>query len=146
MSTEKSTTMRLVRASAVLPASGAYDAEEDTLRVDLSACSQTVTLWCKYTRGDAGGYAAIRPIISPDGVNWYKATLVNGTVTVSAPYGSIPITAAQHELPEPADGDEFAFAHTLDVAGARFLKIPAAEVGVTASPGTLEVKLSEDAS
>jgi hypothetical protein len=144
MSTEKSTTMRTARASAILAASGAYDDEPS--RVDLSSYSQTVTLWCRYTRGDTGGHASIRPQVSPDGTRWYAATIVNGTLTTTAPFGALPAVCAQYDLPEPADGDELAFAMTLDIAGARFVRIPAAEVGDTASPGTLEVLLSEDAS
>ena len=141
---EKSTPAQTARAEAILEASGAYDATASN--VSLSPTSQTVTLWCRYTRGAAGGYASIRPQISPDGTRWYAATIVNGTLTTTAPFGALPAVCAQYDLPEPADGDELAFAMTLDVAGARFLRIPAAESGDTASPGTLEVLLSEDAS
>lgn len=141
---EKSTSPQTVRASAALEASGAWDASPSS--VSLSPTTQAVTLWCLYARAGSGGYAALRPQISPDGVTWYAAPLVDGTLTTTAPYGSLPIVAAQYRLPAPADTDPLGVALLLDVSGARFLRVAAAEVGAASTPGTLAVTLSENAS
>ena len=140
---EKSTTTITARASAALPASGADDSSPT--KVDLGAGTQSVTLWATYTRGGSGGQARLKPELSADGVAWYKATLIDGTIGGSAPYGVLGTRAVQYDLPAPADGSALRTAHALDVRGARFLRIPAAEVGNTGAPGTLALALSEDA-
>lgn len=144
MAVEKTTTAQTARASAALPASGAYDTSPAAL--SLNPQTQTVTLWCTYTRGTGGGYAGLRPELSPDGVTWYAAPLVDGTLTTSAPYGSLPLLAAQYNLPAPSSGAAFRIAVSLDVAGARFFRVGAAEVGQSGTPGTLAMDFCEDAS
>lgn len=141
---EKNTTTRTLRASAALAAAGAFNASPTTVALD-SHC-QSVTVWCTYTRGGSGGYATLRPQISHDGVHWYAAPILDGTLTTSAPYGTMAVVAAQYNLPAPGDGSAFGIAVSLDVAGARYLRIAAAEVGNTGAPGTLELLCSEDAS
>lgn len=142
---EKSTTTKTARASAALPASGADDSSPTA--VPLSSAAQTATVWATYTRGGSGGYARIKPEVSPDGVSWFKAALVNvGTIGGTAPSGVLATRALEYDLPTPASGSALSTAHPIDVRGARFLRIPAAEVGNTGAPGTLALLISEDAS
>lgn len=143
--TEKSTTTLVVRASAALPAAGADD--PTPTKVDLSSSVETLTLWVAYTRGGAAGYARIKPQVSPDGVTWYRATLIDGSaIGGTAPAGVLATRALEYDLPVPADASILRTAHTVDVRGARFFRCPAAEVGNTAAPGTLVLSASEDAS
>lgn len=145
MSTEKSTTTKTARASAALPAAGADDTTPT--KVDLTSGVQTLTLWASYTRGGSGGYARLKPQVSPDGVTWYRATLIDGgTISGTAPAGVLATRALEYDLPVPADGTILRTAHTVDVRGARFFRCGAAEVGNTGAPGTLELLASEDAS
>ena len=144
MSTEKSTTPKTARASAALPAAGADDTTPT--KVDLTSGVQTLTLWASYARGGADGYARIKPQVSPNGETWYRATLINTTIGGVAPAGVLATRAVEYDLPVPASGAVLRTAHTVDVRGARFFRCPAAEVGNTGAPGTLELLASEDAS
>ncbi len=142
---EKSTSTKTARAEAALEASGAVDPAPTS--VPLGAFVQTVTVWAKYTRGGASGYARVRPEVSPDGVKWYRAAFVDGSsIGGSAPAGVLATRALEYDLPVPADGSALYTAHPVDARGARFLRLPAAEVGNTGAPGTLELLVSEDAS
>ncbi len=142
MSTEKSTTTKVVRASAALAAAGAFDTPTP---IPLPSYAKSITLWCTYTRGASGGSCALRPEISPDGATWYRPTLAQSS-KAAAPFGTVPLLAQEYTGPVPADGSALRFAVPLDVAGARFLRVASAEAGVTATPGTLALSLSEDAS
>jgi hypothetical protein len=139
---EKTTTAQTVRESAALAASGAFDTP---ISKPLSSYAKSVTLWCTYTRGASGGCCKLRPEISLDGVTWYRPTLAQSS-SAAAPFGTVPLLAQQYEGPVPANGSPLYFAVPLDVAGARFIRIAAAESGATGSPGTLALSLSEDAS
>jgi hypothetical protein len=139
---EKTTTLQTVRESAALAASGAFDTPTSK---PLSSYAKSITLWCTYTRGASGGCCKLRPEISLDGVTWYRPTLAQSS-SASAPFGTIPLLAQEYTGPVPADGSALHFAVPLDVAGARFIRIAAAESGATGSPGTLALSLSEDAS
>lgn len=142
---EKSTTTTVARASAALPASGAYDTTPT--KVDLSPYAQTLTVWATYTRGDTNGAARIKPEVSPDGVTWYRATLVDtSTIGGTAPDGVLATRALAYDLPVPAGASALLTSHTVDVRGARFFRCAAAEVGAVGTPGTLAMLTSEDAS
>jgi len=142
MSTEKSTTTKTVRASAALDAAGAFDTPT---HIPMSSHAKSVTLWCEYTRGASGGCCALRPEISPDGVTWYRPTLAQSS-TAAAPFGTAPLLAQEYTGPVPSSASALRFSVPFDVAGARFFRVAAAESGVTATPGTLALSLSEDAS
>lgn len=142
---EKSTTVKTARASAALEAAGADDAAPTA--VPLNAFTQTVTVWATYTRGGSGGQARIKPELSADGVSWFKPGLVDSrTVGGTAPVGALGLLQLEYDLPAPADGSALRTAVSLPTHGARFVRIPAAEVGNAGAPGTLALALSEDAS
>lgn len=142
---EKSTTTTVARASAALPAAGAYDTTPT--KVDVAPYATSITLWATYTRGTTNGAARIKPEVSPDGVTWYRATLVDTTtIGGTAPDGVLATRALAYDLPVPASASAVRTSHTVDVRGARFFRCAGAEVGVVGTPGTLALLTSEDAS
>lgn len=141
---EKSTTTTVARASAALPASGAYDSAPT--RVDLNPYVQSLTLWATYTRGTTNGAARLKPEVSPDGATWYRATLVDtSAIGGSQPDGVLATRALAYDLPVPDGAAALRTSHTVDVRGARFFRCAGAEVGVVGTPGTLALATSEDA-
>lgn len=144
MSTEKSTTARVARASSALPALGAWDDAPTPLSLD--AYVQSVTAWVTYVRGAEGGRVALRAETSPDGVNWYATTIGGGTLTASGPVSTMELAVLAYLGPVPDDDGAIRFTVSFDVAGARHVRLVTAEAGVTGTPGTVAITLSQDAS
>lgn len=141
---EKTTTPQTLRASAALPASGDYDSSPT--KIHLASCTQSVTVECTYTRGGSGGYCALKPELSFDGTTWMRATIGTGVLSSTAPDGTMPLVCLLYSSPVPSSGSALTFAVNFDVQGARYFRCAAAEVGATGTPGTLAMRLVEDAS
>lgn len=128
---------QIARASALLPAGGAWDASPLVLQC---AGLKYVTLYFTYTRGGAGGAFNFCIDISPDGsgTNWYQMTqyapavLVAGTDSVSNfQRESVTYTAISGN-PELVVYGVIELYGTVDR-----IRIPAREIGNIAAPGTL---------
>ena len=128
-----------LRASAALPASGAYDASPTS--TVLPAAAAVVYLHAAYTIGAAGGYAGMIPEGSNDGTNWYALSYA-GTAVIAQPSATLPLHRLIYELPRPADGSAVRVTVPVDAGGWTNLRVRCAEIGITATPGTLEVSLS----
>lgn len=141
---EKSTLPRTSRASALLPASGDWDASPTALPLD--AHTTTCTAWVTYARGADGGRVAVRAEISPDGERWYATTIGAGSLTPAGPVSTMELAVLVYLGPVPDDDGELRFAVSFDTAGARHIRLLASEAGVTATPGTVAISISQDAS
>lgn len=123
------------RASAALPAAGAYDASPVTIPDNQGA---EVTFYFDYTRGGAAGAFQYKIENSIDGVNWYQQAsvqelpIVAGTDLVAVSQrASISYTATG------ASKESFS-SETLTVAST-YIRILAKETGNVGSPGTLAI-------
>jgi len=128
---------QVARASAALPAAGAYDAAP--LELDCVDAS-VVRLNFTYTRGAVGGAFATRIETSPDGgTTWFRsAALAAGVVVVGVDttnifqrnvvsYQAVGATAENVEL-------EVKLYNTVDA-----IRVSCAETGVVGTPGTLAI-------
>lgn len=122
------------RASAALPASGAYD--DYTAAVNIP-CQDTpeVELQITYTRGDTGGSAKMMLYTSLDGTTFGPRTVIDGGSLSS---GTMNVYDAQFQFPAAAGPTAEARSFIVSVAGAIALRVIFAEVGNTATPGTLK--------
>lgn len=137
---EKSRTLKTLWAEAALAASGAWTESDPA---SLSPGSSTAGLLVTYARGGAAGAPALRIETSPDGVRWFLATLLDGTVSTSTPYGRLTAYAQEIRLAAPASDDPVLLEIVLDVSRAAFVRVQAAEYGNTGAPGTLTLELVE---
>lgn|SRR5574341_9350 len=129
--------------SAALPAAGA----ELTKDVTLPARTKRVTLWVSYTRGAAGGLPGLTLSVQPAGsTSFFRSIVLDlGSFVASAPTGSTNFYVERLLGPAPADGTALLYLITIEVpASASVLRVGAAEVGVTATPGTLSMLVSAD--
>lgn len=137
---EKSRTTTTLRASAALAASGAWTTSSHGA---LSPGTSTAGLLLTYERGGASGAPALRIETSVDGSTWYLATLLDGTVSASTPYGRLTVYAQELRLAAPATDDALNLEIVLDVSRAAFVRVQVAEYGNTGAPGTLALSLVE---
>lgn len=137
---EKSRTLKTLRASAALAASGAWAASDPA---SLSPGSSTAGLLVTYARGGVSGAPALRIEVSPDGVRWFLATLIDATISPSAPYGRLTAYAQEIRIAAPASADAVLLEIVLDVSRAAFVRVSCAEYGNTGAPGTLTLELVE---
>ena len=139
------TTPRTLRASAALPAAGAYDSAPVSL--PLSPTVATAYLHLSYTRGAVNGSCEVLVEGSVDGVTFYSLAVANGGgISTGAPTSSkarLPIYGLVYQLPVPPSASAITMTLPVDVGGWTSVRITGAEVGVTATPGTLAVTLSE---
>lgn len=129
------------RASAALPAAGAYTSQAYTT---IPAGIVNVAFWISYTRGAAGGYPAFR-------VQWSDAVdagardmiLDESSLVVSQPEGTLDTYQETITGPTPQTDDPLVYIYSYSVpplaTGARLI---AAEVGVVATPGTLAIGIA----
>lgn len=137
---EKSRTLKTLWAEAALAASGAWTESDPA---SLSPGSSTAGLLVTYERAGASGAPALRVETSPDGVRWFLATLIDGSISTSTPYGRVTVYAQELRLAAPASDDPVLLEVVLDVSRAAFVRVQAAEYGNTGSPGTLTLELVE---
>jgi hypothetical protein len=126
------------RASAALPAAGAFDTTPTVLE---SSEYETVTFFCKYTRGAAGGKTKLRVDVSPEssGSNWYQASaLAVGTVASGSDNASLIQRDGVEYGSTGAAAEMFVYG-PIRIDNASRTRIAAAESGVVGTPGTLEI-------
>lgn len=131
--------LQTARATVVLPGAGAYDATPIEL-----PCQEYdfMTLYVAYTRGDAAGAFKMKIEVSPDtsGDTWYQSTVYDAGAVAG---GSDTTSLFQREeLQYCATGvavEKVVFHVTLD-AGVQRVRIPCAEAGAVAKPGTLGIR------
>lgn len=136
--------------SRTLPASGAYYTDATPLALRGSWGANTgdvarIAVLITYTRGASGGYPKFRPVWSFAGASTINArdTAYSGTSTVSSGEVQADLYRAAVLMKNFSDLSSAESAVVvLDVPpGATHLKIEPAEVGVTATPGTIVVDI-----
>ncbi len=130
----------VVRASAALPAAGAYDTAGATFRASV-VDRDVVALWYTYTRGAASGSAKIKIFGSCDNGTTYAPMLIVDT-TVAPVAGLQNLIVAQFQLPASTGAAaEEGIVPPIDVSGVTHIQVLSAEVGNTGTPGTLLLTL-----
>lgn len=120
-----------VRASAVLPASGAYDSSPTTIEVDFA---REVEVYITYTRGAAGGAFQVKVLTSADNVTFCERTVIDGNSLAS---GAMNVYTASYKFPVAASGSAENRSLIVNVNTTKFIQFVFAEYGVTGTPGTL---------
>lgn len=129
----------VVRASAALPAAGAYDTAGASFRVSV-ADRDVASLWCTYTRGAASGAASIKIYGSCDNGTTYALCTVIDPASYST--GTQLLAAAVFKLPVASgSGAEEWIVPNIDVSAFTHIQVLSAEYGITATPGTLAIAL-----
>jgi len=132
--------MPTMRASAVLPGAGAFDASP--LEVPCQDF-KFVTLYITYTRGGAGGAVTLRIEVSPDtsGNTWYRSGLYEPAAVAS---GSDATSELQREFIKygsTAAGAEYVvFGPLVLQGGIQRMRIACAESGAVGTPGTCAIR------
>jgi len=129
----------VARASAALPAAGAYDTAGTATAVSVLD-RDFVSIWCTYTRGAADGRAKVKVIASADDGTTYATVLVTDGTTPSA---AMPSYSDERNLPVStgATAEEWMLP-PLDVSCFTHIKVLGAESGVTGTPGALVITLA----
>jgi hypothetical protein len=137
--TQTRVTGEVIRASAALPAAGAYDTAGATFRANVSD-RDTVSLWCEYTRGAASGGAAIKVYGSCDNGTTYALCAIVDPTSYSS--GTQTLIGAIFKLPlaTGASAEEW-IVPNIDVSAFTHIQVLSAEYGITATPGTLQITI-----
>ena len=133
-------TLKTLKTSAMLPASGAFDTPTS---VAVKPLTRAATIYTTFTRGSSTSAFALRVEESQDGTTWYRQTAADGTTTTSAPYLRAPFHALEYRSPVPASNDPLRLAIPIALGGAKYVRVSFAEYGDTANPGTLAASLVE---
>lgn len=130
-----------VRASAALPAAGAYDTASTATVIDAKAYS-FLELRINYTRGGVGGSAKFKVLVASDNTSqtvFYERTIDDGTINVSSNGASYSnVYTSEKQLPVASGAATESRTFIIDVSTARYVKILFAEVGAVATPGILD--------
>lgn len=112
-----------LKASATLPASGAYESDPSVAAMTAIPDNVlTATIAISYTRGGSGGYAAHKVFLS-DGTRVFQVQAADGTYDGTDGRASV-------------DDNPILYSLTVDVSGgATKIGIASAEVGATGTPG-----------
>ena len=131
--------IQTARASAALPAAGAYDLAPTEM-----PCPgfQKVMLSLAYTRGGAAGAFAFRVETSPasSGAVWHRTVLINAPAVVPGAdsQGDVQRNAMEYQATGAAI-ERFIYG-PIDLGGAvERIRIAAAETGNVGAPGTLAI-------
>jgi hypothetical protein len=148
-------------ASAALAASGAWSRSSIVSVAD----ARKLTLFVDYDPGAIGGYPGLILLGScnvtepaSDADSWFQLSMFDGSVTSAVGSGALA-TGSDFTIAQPEGfaiayplivrltaatnaADEYRQAITLDVTPFRWVHFQAAEIGVTATPGTLAVTYS----
>lgn len=123
-----------LRASAALPASGAYDTTANMTAMSVLE-SDWVELYITYTRGAAGGACQFKVLSSPDGgTTYFERTVEDGSSLSS---GAMDVFTAVHKLPVAAGASAELRTYIVPVDTATHVKVIFAEYGNTGTPGTV---------
>jgi hypothetical protein len=131
---------QIARASAALPAAGAYDATPTEL---VCAGFDFVTLYIVYTRGGAGGDMQFKIEVSPasGGDEWHQLTAYAKATVTS---GSDLTSNAQREEVEygstGSGAEKFAYGPIPLNGTVERIRIPCQESGAVGTPGTCQIK------
>lgn len=127
------------RASAVLPASGAYDTSPTEMNC---AGFEWVTLFIKYTRGGSGGDMQFKLEGSPagSGDSWYQlGTATNGTLSSGSDLTN-NVQRSEVEYGSTGASAEKVTYGPIPLYGTfERLRVPCQESGATSTPGTTEI-------
>ena len=131
--------VQTARASAALPAAGAYDAAPTVMHC---AGFETCTLFIAYTRGGAGGDMQFRVEVSPDsaGAVWHRGGVYAPGTPAS---GTDVVSNLQRESVEYGStgaGREDVVYGPFDLRGAARLRVPCCESGAIGTPGTSAIE------
>lgn len=130
------------RASAALPAAGAFDASPTEM---VCADMEFVALYVTYTRAAAGGAVTFKIETSPrttDSLtleNWYQATILAGGAVVG---GADTTSLLQRDETQYTSTGAGAETFVLPIAlrsTAERLRVACAESGVVGNPGTVQI-------
>ncbi len=127
----------IVRASAILPAAGAYDTSPTTIAAENN--SEFVFL-ISYTRGAAGGAVTAKVEFSDDGVTWFQTGHLNAPVFAA---GSDSIFGLQRSVLnyQATGASQENFLTPSFTVAARWCRISLKESGVVGTPGTASVRV-----
>lgn len=131
--------VQTARASAALPAAGAYD---PTPTVMHCVGFETCTLFIAYTRGGVGGDMQFRIEVSPDstGTVWHRGGIYAPGAVAS---GSDSVSNLQRESVEYGStgaGIEQVVYGPIDLRGAARIRVPCRESGAVGTPGTAAIE------
>lgn len=126
-------------ASATLPVSGNYSNQTAYAIPDGVAA---VMFYVTYTRGAASGQPKFK-IAFGNGTEEGIAAVVDATITISQPFSQQPVRGGEFPGPVPADGTAIVFTILVKIdGGPTTVRLLAAEVGVTGTPGVLAIALT----
>ena len=130
----------VARASAALPAAGAWDTSPTEI---VTAGMDAIRLVCTYTRGAAGGSfeMAIETSGESSGTGWERATLyASGAVVGAADTTSIFQREGLEYAATAAAAEAVNFGPLILNGTVERMRIAARETGVVGTPGTLAIK------
>ena len=131
--------VQTARASAALPAAGAYDAAPIEMHC---AGFETCILFITYARGGAGGDMQFRVEVSPDSTVavWHRGGVYAPGTPAS---GTDVVSNLQRESVEYGStgaGRESVVYGPFDLRGAARLRVPCRESGAIGTPGTSAIE------
>lgn len=129
---------QVLRASAALPAAGAWDAAPTAIEV---MGWTEIALLCAYTRGAAGGSVRFKVEFSYDDAPtvFYQTTLYQAGALAAGADVNSSLQREDFLYTSTAAAIE-RFAYHLEIpSNVKTLRLTAREVGVTATPGTFAV-------
>ncbi len=130
----------VARASAVLPAAGAFDSAPTEFAAPGVA---TMMLFVEYTEGAATGSVQIKVEMShlSSGDEWFQEGLVDfdPTITAGADTDILVQKITRTFESQGATIEKIVIGPIPIERGAERIRIPCAELGVTATPGTTKV-------
>lgn len=124
-----------VRATAALPAAGAYDSSPTV--IDTGNYS-TLELRVTYTRGGVGGSCKFMVQIGSDSAQgtFFTRTVDDGTINATGSKSFSNIYQSE-KLYTPTGAGAESYTYIIDVSDVRYVKIPFAEAGAVGTPGTV---------
>ncbi len=127
------TAASIIRASAALAASGAYDS---TPTVIACAALAGIEVCITYTRGTTGGAFKMKISVSDDGgTTFFDRTVIDGSSLSS---GALNVFTEELKFPVASSGSAERRSFIIDVGQATHLAVNFAEYGATGTPGTLK--------
>ncbi len=127
------------RASAALPAAGAYDSSPTPIAGDTY---KKVCFFISYTRGGAGGAVTYKVELSNDAITWYQFSELQSTATVT---GSDTVDLQQRaEVKYTSTGASAErFVTPTFLISSKYFRIVMKESGAVGTPGTASAEYQE---
>jgi hypothetical protein len=139
-------TLNILRASAALPAAGAWDAAPTVVA---AARTSRITLYCSYTRGGAGGACDFQIQVSPysvtalapaGGAEWLPIAQYTGGILAAG--ADVQSRVQREYVTYQATGagqEAFAFG-PIEIEAIERVRVTARESGNVGAPGTLQIQ------